>query len=417
MKNIKYISLSLLLSGSLLLGGCVSAKAESLTDGIVKSEVKGTAPDSTFTDSEISFSLELLKNVQKENSGKNVLVSPMSVVSALAMTANGASGETLSQMEQVLGGGIAIDQLNKYLYSYLSSMDSGEGFKLHTANSVWIKDTPTLKVERDFLQKTVDYYNSEVYREAFDNGTLDAINSWVNANTDKMIPKIIDRIDSDSVMYLINALAFDAEWETEYEDSQVKDGVFTTSAGEEQSVELMSSSEHLYLENDDAVGFIKHYKGRKYSFAALLPGEGTTVSDYIAGLNPEELYQMVSEPVQTPVNAVMPKFTFDFGINLNDTLKAMGMPKAFEGGADFTKMATSAEGNIYIGNVIHKTFIAVDEKGTKAGAATSVEMKNESAVIEIEKPKTVILDRPFVFMIIDNETSLPIFIGAVESVK
>ena len=102
-------------------------------------------------------------------------------------------------------------------------------------------------------------------------------------------------------------------------------------------------------------------------------------------------------------------------MSLNDSLKEMGMPSAFDANADLSKIGKSAYGNLYIGNVIHKTFIAVDEKGTKAGAATVVEITNESAAI-VEDPKTVILDRPFVFMIIDNETKLPIFMGTVESV-
>lgn len=416
MKKIKHISLSLLLVGSLFLGGCASVEAGSITDGIIRGKAESADPDSSFINADMKFSLELFKKVQKENEGKNVLISPMSVISALAMTANGATGETLSQMEEVLGGGIAIDQLNKYLYGYLESMGSGEGFKLHTANSVWIKDTPGLKVEQDFLQKTVDYYNSEVYREAFDDNTLKAINSWVNAGTDGMIPEIIDEIDSDSVMYLINALAFDAEWETKYENSQISGGTFTACDGKAQSVEMMRSLESVYLEDGNATGFIKDYKGAKYSFAALLPNEGISVSDYIAGLTPEALRKTVSEPAGKGVLATMPKFTFDFGLNINDILKIMGMPKAFDESADFTKMATSSEGNLYLGDVIHKTFIAVDEKGTKAGAATSVEVKNESAAL-IEDPKTVILDRPFVFMIIDNETRLPIFLGAVKSVK
>ncbi|MDE6579520.1 MAG: serine protease, partial [Ruminiclostridium sp.] len=243
MKRFKTIAASLLLTCSLALSGCTSVQANDLTEGITKGQAEGKAADSAFVNANMDFSLELFKNVQGKKKGENVLVSPLSVASALAMTANGADGETLAEMEKLLGGDIDIDQLNSYLYSYLQSMTSGEGFKLHIANSVWFRDDPRLTVEKDFLQKTVDYYDAEVYREAFDDKTANAINSWVKANTDGMIPKIIDKIDSDTVMYLINALAFDSEWAEKYEKDQIGDGTFTDSNGNAQNVEMMNSLE------------------------------------------------------------------------------------------------------------------------------------------------------------------------------
>ena len=416
MKSFKILAASMLLILSLGLTGCASVQAKDLTEGITKGQIEGKAADSDFVNANMRFSLELFKNVQKENSEENVLVSPLSVATALAMTANGADGETLSEMEKLLGGDISIEQLNSYLYDYLQSMTSGDGFKLHIANSVWFRDDPRLTVEKDFLQRTVDYYDAEIYREDFDSKTADAVNNWVKANTDGMIPKIIDKIDRDTVMYLINALAFDAEWAEIYEKDQVYDGIFTDSKGNEQNVEMMNSFEYGYLEDENAVGFLKSYKGGKYSFAAFLPNENISAAEYIQGLTAEKLLKTLSEPQSCSVIAKIPKFSYDFGLSLNDTLKTMGMPLAFSGnGADFSKMGHSTNGNLYIGNVIHKTFIAVDEKGTKAGAATAVEIRDESAPY-VEDPKTVILDRPFVYMIIDNETKLPVFMGTVESV-
>ena len=416
MKKNRLAATALLAVFSLGISGCASVQAEDLTKGIQKGSVKGTAADSDFVNANMSFSLELFKNVQKEKSEENVLVSPLSITTALAMTANGADGETLSEMEKLLGGDISIEQLNSYFYSYLDSFKSGNGFKLKNANSVWIKEDPELTVEKDFLQKSVDYYDAEVYSESFDKKTESAINNWVKANTDGMIPKIIDQIADDTVMYLINALAFDAEWETIYKDSQVNSGTFADSNGNEQSVKMMKSSEYGYLEDGNAIGFLKGYKGGKYSFAALLPNENISVTEYIQGLTAEKLLETLSEPQSCEVRATMPKFSYDFGLSLKDTLKAIGMPLAFDSEeADFSKMAHYTYGNICIGDVIHKTFIAVDEKGTKAGAATSVSMASGSAA-PVDEPKTVILDRPFVYMIIDNETRLPVFMGTVESV-
>lgn len=416
MKKNKLAALALLSALSLGISGCASVQAEDLTKGIYRNNVNGTAADSDFINANMNFSLELFKEVQEEKSGGNVLVSPLSAAMALSLTANGADGETLSEMEKLLGGDITVDQLNKYLYSYLDSFKSGDGFKLKIANSVWIKNAPDLKVEKDFLQNAVDYYDSEIYSESFDDKTVKDINNWVKANTDGMIPNIIDKIEENTVMYLINALAFDAEWETIYKDYQVNSGSFTDSKGNEQTVKMMSSSEHSYLEDENAVGFIKGYKGGKYSFAALLPNENISINEYIQGLDFESLLKTLSEPESCVVETEMPKFSFDFGLSLKDSLKAMGMPSAFDiYKADFSKMAHYPSANILISDVMHKTFISVDEKGTKAGAATSVSMAAGNAA-PVEEPKTVILDRPFVFMIIDNETNLPVFMGTVESV-
>ncbi len=415
MKKSRLAALALLSAFSLGISGCTSVQANDLTEGIVKGQVEGKAADSDFVNANMNFSLELFKSVQKEKSEENVLVSPLSVTAALALTANGAAGDTLSEMEKLLGGDISIEQLNGYLYSYLQSMTSGDKFKLHIANSVWFKDDPGLTVEKDFLQKAVSYYDAEIYREAFDSKTASAVNNWVNANTDGMIPKIIDKINSNTVMYLINALAFEAEWDEVYMDNQVSSGTFTNSKGNKQSSKMMSSTEHRYLEDENAVGFLKGYKGGKYTFAALLPNENISVNDYLQSLTAEKLLKTLSEYQVCVVRTQMPKFSYDFDLSLKETLKAMGMPLAFDGEADFSKMGHSTDGNLYIGDVIHKTFIAVDEKGTKAGAATVADIAAGSAM-PVEEPKTVILDRPFVFMIIDNDTRLPVFMGTVESI-
>lgn len=415
MKKTKIIAALMLFILSLGLTGCASVQADDLTEGISRGQVDGKAADSDFIGANMSFSLKLFKNVQKEKPQDNVLVSPLSVTAALAMTANGADGETLSQTEELLGGNISLEQLNGYLYGCLDSFKSGEGFKLNIANSVWIKNDPNLTVEKEFLQKTVDYYDAQVYSEDFDSKTLNAVNNWVKANTGGMIPKIIDKIDQDTVMYLINALAFDTEWEKIYKDYQVKNGTFTDINGKEQGVKMMGSDEYGYLEDENAVGFLKNYKGGKYSFAALLPNENITVNEYIQGLTAEGLLKTLSKPQSCTVNTKMPKFSYDFGLSLKDTLISMGMTSAFDGTADFSKMAHYAGENIYVNDVIHKTFISVDEKGTKAGAATAVEINTESAA-PADEQKTVILDRPFVYMIINNETNLPIFMGTVKSV-
>ncbi len=225
-----------------------------------------------------------------------------------------------------------------------------------------------------------------------------------------MIPEIMNHIDPDARMYLINALAFHAEWKTVYESSDIYDQVFTNSNGVEKKVSMMHSLETNYLEGEQETGFIKPY-AEGYSFAALLPDENISIEDYISSLDADRLSEILNTVRICPeeVYATMPKFKGDFDVILNQILSHMGMPDAFTGNADFTGIA---DNDLYIENIIHKTYIEVDEQGTKAAAVTAVELNNEAVVTA--EPKFVTLDRPFIYMIIDNNNKLPIFIGTVK---
>ena len=167
------------------------------------------------------------------------------------------------------------------------------------------------------------------------------------------------------------------------------------------------------LDDGRATGFAKPYAGGKYSFAALLPNEGVAIADYVASLSGETLIKTITGAEKTAVSVSLPKFSYDYTVKMNDALKALGMPDAFfRRPGRFQRLGRSSRGNIYIGEVLHKTFIAVDELGTKAEAVTKVEMKDE-AYVETK----IVLDRPFVYAIIDNATALPLFIGTVNSIN
>ena len=213
-------------------------------------------------------------------------------------------------------------------------------------------------------------------------------------------------------MYLLNALSFDAEWRSVYKESQVRDGVFTAQDGSEQTAAFMHSIEYEYLEDDSASGFVKYYADGKYAFAALLPNEGVSIGDYINELTSEHLAEVFDSAQNFEVDAAIPKFDTEYGVLLNDILYSMGMTDAFDAAsADFSGIGVSGKGRLYIGQVVHKTHITVDEKGTKAGAVTMVSAPASDAM-PVET-KTVHLDRPFVYMIIDCETFLPVFIGTL----
>ncbi len=373
------------------------------------SEIPLSAPgNAAVTD----FALRLFKAGNED--GKNTLISPLSVLAALSMTANGAKGDTLAEMENVLG--MPVSQLNGYMHGYLNSLPQGEKYKLFPANSIWFTDDDRFTVNEDFLQTNADYFGADIYKSPFDDTTLKDINNWVKQNTDGMIPKILDEIPDNAIMYLVNALAFEAEWSEIYTKDAVSTGNFTTENGTKQEVEFMYSTENKYIEDENATGFIKYYKDEKYAFAALLPNEGITVSQYVNSLNGESLAEMLANPQNLPVNTAIPKFETEYDTDMAELLASMGMPKAFDpSAADFSSPGTSSAGNIFISRVLHKTFISVGEKGTKAGAATAVEMKDECAP-EYEETKKIYLDRPFVYMLIDCETNIPFFMGTLLSV-
>lgn len=393
--------------------GCMKMGATDLMRDITRKEVDGKNLDDEFKSAYLNFTAELFKKSvgKAKNDGEgNALISPFSVMVALSMTANGAGGNTLSEMEEVLGKNIDIETLNKYLYAYIESLYSGEKCKLSVANSIWLRDTTSLSVKKNFLQKNMDYYNAAIYKSMFDAKGADDINSWVKKHTDGMIEKLVDKIDDDTMMLLINAVAFDAEWAKKYD--VIYEGNFTSFAGDRRTVEMMRSLEEKYIDDGSATGFIKEYKGGKYSFAAILPNSEDIYS-YVENMTEESIEKLLSGVSYEPVKTEMPKFSSDFSITMEECLKDMGIKDAFSPIADFSEMA---ENNLSISRVIHKTHITVNEKGTKAAAVTGVTMKN-TAVLTPATTKEVVLDRPFVYMILDNENNMPVFIGMVTDIK
>ena len=298
----------------------------------------------------------------------------------------------------------------------MKNLPQGDKYKLSLANSIWFTEDERFTVNQDFLQTNADYYGADIYKAPFNEQTKKDINNWVKQNTDEMIPEILDRVPVDAIMYLVNALAFEAEWSAIYKKDQVREGVFTKEDNTKQNVDFMYGSEGTYLEDENAAGFMKYYKGGKYAFVAMLPDEGVSVSDYIASLTGESVNALLTNPQHTTVYTAIPKFETEYSVEMSEILKDMGMPKAFDpNNAEFEGLGTSSAGNIFISRVLHKTFISVGEKGTKAGAATVVEMA-DGAAAEPQEPKEIYLNRPFVYMLIDCENSIPFFIGTMMDV-
>ncbi len=373
-----------------------------------------TQTASDFKESYVNFALQLLRESRAVEETENTMISPLSVMTALEMTRNGARGETEAQMAQVLYGGYDAGKGRQELVSYFRNLPSTENARFQLANSIWFRDDGNrFKVNEDFLKSSSGDYGAEIYRAPFDKTTLSDINRWVDQKTDGMIKKVLEEIKNEDIMFLINAMSFDGEWQNIYEKSEVRKAEFYPEKGKAHKVDMMYSQEGDFMKSDSATGFRKPYKDG-YEFVALLPNEEIGIEDYLKSLTGKEYCTLMNQENQVSVNAGLPQFSAETSLELNQVLAGMGMSMAFEGGqADFSGMGTSARGNIFIDQVLHKTYIQVDARGTRAGAVTVVEMKDAAAPMQQE---SVILNRPFVYAIVDKETRLPIFLGVMENV-
>lgn len=410
------LALLMLLSLPAQMTSCaLRVKAEEISAGYTRQTDETATVSDAFIAAMADFSLTLANTtVAMEKEGKaNHLISPLSAMICLSMLANGAKGETLTQMEAALG--MPIEDLNKALYAYTSGLYAGDGCKVSLADSIWYRDGDGFTVREEFLQTCADWYEARQYAAPFDETTRKDINKWVEKYTDGMIDSILnDPIPADAVMYLINALVFDAKWEEEYEKKDILSDTFTSRSGAESPVEMMCSEESRYLTVEGGYGVARPYKGNAYCFVGLLPEEGTDIYDFAASITGEDWVAMWQGQIRTTVNTRIPEFTYASDMRLTPVLQEMGMTDLFDGGlADLSGIGGGA-GNLYCSGVYQKTFIEVNRHGTKAAAITWGENKCESAApIEVQN---VYLDRPFVYAIVDTEVGLPLFVGVVTEI-
>ena len=386
-----------------------------LMRGVTPNHPATTNQSEQFLSAASKFDTLLFEKIAAGAKGENVIISPLSVMLALAMTANGASGQTKTELETLLGG-LPMAQLNEALYIYMKSLPSTDGGKFNYADAIFIDDDQDFIVNPAFLQTNADYFGAGAFKMPCGQQALDAINKWTSDRTDGMIEKILDTLPDDAKMVLINALCFDANWAFPYYDRSVKDEKFYALDGSVQNVKMMHSSEYIYLDDEKsgATGFVKSYENGRYAFAALLPNEGVDLYDYIATLKDGRLSEVLKNRSYATVVAGLPQFKSDFGTELQDLLAALGAPSAFNPfAADFSGISQSVP--LYIDRVVHKGYIEVTKSGTKAAAVTAVVPRAGAA--EPTNLHTVMLDRPFIYTVFDTKTNLPIFIGVQTSIS
>ncbi|MBR6421922.1 serpin family protein [bacterium] len=365
--------------------------------------------------------MKMFSKLAAAEKGKNMMISPLSISIAMAMSTNGATDENLEEMKEVLGfGEMELGDVNEQFKHLIASLAAADkDLVLEIANSVWMREDFSLDVKAAFTDVLKDFYDAEVFAEGF---TAENINAWVSEKTHGKIEEIVKEIGANTVMYLINALYFKAAWSTAFNEENTREGVFTLSDGTETKADFMSFSEaeeapeFFSFSSDwgdnDGYAVVRIPYGRGvFAFYGIVPNydNQTNVDDFIAKIAEKGFDYYVSELTEKEFPLELPKFKFEYSKSLVDIFKELGMEKAFvEGG--FYNIA-EAPHDPFISDILHKTFIEVNESGTEAAAVTAVEY-GEKAM-----PGGFYANRPFVFVIRDDRTGSILFIGKVENPK
>lgn len=348
---------------------------------------------------------------QTYSSKEDSLVSPLSTLYALDMTSQGARGATLRQMNKVLGGDK--DTRRTYLSKYLKRSTKTKSLRI--ANGIWLNTKLGVKYKKSFINAVEKSYKAKLNKAPFNSSTKKEINNWVSKKTNKMIPNLIDSLPKASTAVLVNAMAFSAKWAEPFDKNLTKRAKFTREDGTTKYVSMMSSTEGNYINDGLAQGFMKVYENGRYGFIAMLPNEGVSLKQYVQSLTGSSVRSMIKKQ-QNPyrVYAKVPRFKFEYQKSLKTTLTKMGMTRAFdEDLANFRNLGTAKDGNLFISKVVHKTKISLNENGTKAAAATAVCISKATAAMDPPPSVEITLDRPFVFMIVDLKSDIPIFMGTM----
>lgn len=361
-----------------------------------------------------TFGLNLFREINSEDSDENLFISPLSVSMALGMTLNGADGETRAAMENALHlAGLSSDDINqsyRSLIDLLRNLDPSVKFQI--ANSIWFRDD--FPFNPSFMDANRTYFDAVV--RGLDFGDTEhvasSINTWVANNTNDKITKMIDAsdIDANTVMYLINAIYFKGLWSQPFDRQKTRQEPFTRVDGSQITVDMMQHAGMFpYFATESFQAVELTYGDAGFAMVILLPRPGLSVKELIASFDQTAWASWQNNFAERNITLGLPRFTFEYEVSLKQALSALGMAVAFsEFEADFSRMLSPSEtitGRLYLSEVKHKSFVEVNEEGTEAAAATSVEVGVTSL------PPDVRCSRPFVFLIHDKHSNAILFAG------
>lgn len=360
-----------------------------------------------------SFGLKLFRKVNELEPGKNLFISPLSASYALAMTLNGANGNTYDAIQNTLClQGLSNNEINqsyKSLMELLASYDSKIVFKI--ANSIWYRNT--MDFEEQFLNTNKNYFSAQVTPLDFEDPlAASIINRWVDENTNGKIKEIVDSpISGDAVMFLINAIYFKGTWKFQFDSAYTKDDTFYSEDGSIKTCRMMNQKVTIpYYSNDLFRAVDLPYGDGNFRMTIILPKSGKSTNDVINELTSDNWQNWLNCFSEKEVGLLMPKFTLEYNLKMNEVLVQLGMSIAFSGAADFSTMYKP--GGLFISEVKHKTFVKVDEEGTEAAAVTSVQV--EKSLENIGNQEILMkINHPFIFAIREKNTDAVLFIGKI----
>lgn len=378
--------------------------------------------DKELVEGNNKFAFNIFKEISKDDKEKNVFISPLSISTALTMTYNGAEDNTKEEMSKVLGyDGVLDDEINnsyKTLTGYLGNID--KNIKLNIGNSIWIREGHD--INKEFININKDIFGAKVDNLDFSNASsVDKINKWIEKSTNNMIKDMLKGpIPDNIIMYLINAIYFKGNWQEPFDKNNNVTKEFTNSKGEKSQVDFMrklaASDKTFYGEKDDFKVIKMPYDSGKISMYAVLPKEGLGIDSFVNSLDLDK-WKSIKASIgkeKEHVDVSFPKFQIEYGAKeLKESLVALGMKDAFsEAVANFKGIRE----DICISSILHQAKIEVNEKGSEASAATIVEVK-ETAMQILDDHKEFIANRPFIFIIEDEESGTILFMGKLEEVK
>lgn len=412
-------TLALLLACALglsVLSGCSQSAAKELT----APKLSANPSNSEAVNAALaSFGLELLQK-SREADKKPVLVSPLSVALALSMTANGAEGDTLAQFQQVLGGGVDLEELNGACVQLMQDYQSLSGStKCTIANSLWVD--PEGQIKDAFVGKCRGVFDAQVFQaELSAPEIVGDLNGWVSNHTNKMIPKIIDQpFPEETACLLVNALYLKNKWLREFDPLATYEREFHHGDGSNSRMDFLSRghTDLSYIQGKGAQGVVLPYDDGRLVFMAMMPDlypDSPNLGEWLNNLESNGLAQLINSREDAFfLQFAMPKFEAEWTGNLEEILPLLGLEDAFiPGVANFSKMGDNPDG-YYIEKVIHATKFELNETGTEAAAATVVPAPAGSAAPP-QEGITLVLDRPFLYGIVDLQTGVPLFLGTYE---
>lgn len=410
------VGLTVLASAAISASGCRigdGGTATAVAAALPEEGDRDARPSTALADAINEFGFDLLRQVTDSPQGANVVISPFSVHDALSMTANGASGKTLDEMREVLRFGDLTEATSNQAWADMLTRLGQEGeTTLTIANSLWLDEG--FKLDDRFAQADTDFFGAELrVLDLQSPEFLEAINGWMSDMTEERIEKILDRADPLAVLYLANATYFKGAWKDPFDESATSDAGFTVDDGTFKTVPVMRREGAMsYAETSELQAVKLPYSDGRTSMWVLLPASSKDLASLEASLGAKGLRTIADGMRLREGTLKMPRLETGYERELSEDLKAMGMAAAFDG-ADFSRMASPAE-RLFIGRVLHKTFLDVDEKGTEAAAGTVVEMMLKATAPATEgEPFEMVCDRPYMCLIVDDESGAVLFAASI----